>query len=166
MLSPVWLVSRWRHFMIARTLWNAELATTDIRCPCRVCLLGNRTLKNHNFDKCLKTEEVGNGTVTTKLWQLFCNSSELTAACDKYFELNNVTTIQGIPGLLSGVISGEEDTPQSKAHLDRFRDRPDSHTNVTFWTLAHLSYAHITRMKWLVSFCINVTRILFRDVWT
>ncbi|XP_048832822.1 solute carrier family 12 member 7 isoform X5 [Brienomyrus brachyistius] len=72
-----------------------------------VCLLGNRTLKNHNFDKCLKTEEVGNGTMTmtTRLWKLFCNSSELTAACDKYFELNNVTTIQGIPGLVSGVIS-------------------------------------------------------------
>nr|XP_023660324.1 solute carrier family 12 member 7-like isoform X5 [Paramormyrops kingsleyae] len=88
-----------------------------------VCLLGNRTLKNHNFDKCLKTEEVGNGTVTTKLWQLFCNSSELTAACDKYFELNNVTAIQGIPGLMSGVISenmwgsyGPVDTLVEKKH--------------------------------------------------
>ncbi|KPP77210.1 solute carrier family 12 member 7-like [Scleropages formosus] len=70
-----------------------------------ICLLGNRTLQRHSFDKCLKTEEIDNVTVTTKLWGLFCNSSDLSAACNEYFVLNNVTEIQGIPGLLSGVIS-------------------------------------------------------------
>ncbi|KAG7260522.1 hypothetical protein CRUP_012880 [Coryphaenoides rupestris] len=70
-----------------------------------VCLLGNRTLQNQNFDKCLKTEVVDNVTVTTKLWQLFCDGPELNATCDEYFDLNNVTMIQGIPGLTSGVIS-------------------------------------------------------------
>ncbi|KAJ8374860.1 hypothetical protein SKAU_G00054400 [Synaphobranchus kaupii] len=70
-----------------------------------ICLLGNRTLQNHNFDKCLKTEEVDNVTVTTKLWSLFCNGPELNATCNEYFTLNNVTEIQGIPGLTSGVIS-------------------------------------------------------------
>ncbi|KAG9347868.1 hypothetical protein JZ751_003884 [Albula glossodonta] len=70
-----------------------------------ICLLGNRTLQNHNFDKCLKTEVVDNETVTTKLWSLFCNGPELNATCDEYFRLNNVTEIQGIPGLMSGVIS-------------------------------------------------------------
>uniref|UniRef100_A0A6Q2YZZ5 Solute carrier family 12 member 7b n=1 Tax=Esox lucius TaxID=8010 RepID=A0A6Q2YZZ5_ESOLU len=69
-----------------------------------VCLLGNRTLKNHNFDHCLKTMEVDNVTVTTKLWSLFCDSPYPNATCNKYFELNNVTEIQGIPGLTSGVI--------------------------------------------------------------
>ncbi|KAL4635113.1 solute carrier family 12 member 7-like isoform X2 [Arapaima gigas] len=70
-----------------------------------ICLLGNRTLQNHNFEKCLKTEEVDNVTVTTKLWRLFCNSSDLSATCNEYFTFNNVTEIQGIPGLMSGVIS-------------------------------------------------------------
>uniref|UniRef100_A0A668AGD1 Solute carrier family 12 member 7 n=1 Tax=Myripristis murdjan TaxID=586833 RepID=A0A668AGD1_9TELE len=71
-----------------------------------VCLLGNRTLQNHNFDKCLKTEVIGNVTVTTALWKLFCEGPELNATCNDYFKYNNLTELQGIPGLTSGVISG------------------------------------------------------------
>ncbi|XP_067434759.1 solute carrier family 12 member 7 isoform X2 [Thunnus thynnus] len=70
-----------------------------------VCLLGNRTLQNHNFDKCSKFEVIGNLTVTTKLWQLFCDGPDLNATCNEYFVNNNVTEVQGIPGLTSGVIS-------------------------------------------------------------
>uniref|UniRef100_A0A8C9TIG4 Solute carrier family 12 member 7 n=1 Tax=Scleropages formosus TaxID=113540 RepID=A0A8C9TIG4_SCLFO len=70
-----------------------------------VCLLGNRSLENHDFDKCLKTEVFGNATVSTELWKLFCDSPFLNASCDEYFASNNVSEIQGIPGLLSGVIS-------------------------------------------------------------
>uniref|UniRef100_A0A4W5MF29 Solute carrier family 12 member 7a n=1 Tax=Hucho hucho TaxID=62062 RepID=A0A4W5MF29_9TELE len=69
-----------------------------------ICLLGNRSLQNHNFEKCMKTEVIKNVTYTTKLWKLFCGSPHLNATCDEYFTLNNVTEIQGIPGLLSGVI--------------------------------------------------------------
>lgn len=46
---------------------------------------------------------VSNGTVTTALWRLFCNGSSLGATCDEYFAQNNVTEIQGIPGVASGV---------------------------------------------------------------
>lgn len=74
--------------------------------PHSVCMLGNRTLQNHNFDKCLKTEVIENITVTTKLWELFCDGPELNTTCNEYFINNNVTEIQGIPGLKSGVISG------------------------------------------------------------
>ncbi|XP_047468101.1 solute carrier family 12 member 7 isoform X2 [Mugil cephalus] len=70
-----------------------------------VCMLGNRTLQNHNFDTCLKTETIGNITVTTKLWKLFCDGPELNATCPEYFVENNVTVVQGIPGLTSDVIS-------------------------------------------------------------
>ncbi|XP_042366118.1 solute carrier family 12 member 7 isoform X4 [Plectropomus leopardus] len=70
-----------------------------------VCMLGNRTLQNHNFDSCLKTEIIDNLTVTTKLWKLFCDGPELNATCSEYFDNNNVTEVQGIPGLTSGVIS-------------------------------------------------------------
>ncbi|KAM9337323.1 solute carrier family 12 member 7 isoform 2-T2 [Symphorus nematophorus] len=70
-----------------------------------VCMLGNRTLQNHNFDSCLKTQTVGNMTVTTELWKLFCNGADFNATCNEYFMNNNVTSIQGIPGLTSGVIS-------------------------------------------------------------
>ncbi|XP_061653450.1 solute carrier family 12 member 7-like isoform X2 [Phyllopteryx taeniolatus] len=69
-----------------------------------VCLLGNRSLKNENFQVCAKTETVNNQTLTTDLWRLFCNSEHLNATCDDYFSLNNVTEIPAIPGLLSGVL--------------------------------------------------------------
>nr|XP_057915549.1 solute carrier family 12 member 7 isoform X2 [Doryrhamphus excisus] len=70
-----------------------------------VCMLGNRTLQNHNFDKCLKTEVIDNVTAATQLWNLFCDGPDLNATCNDYFKKNDVTSIQGIPGLTSGVIS-------------------------------------------------------------
>ncbi|XP_023562248.1 solute carrier family 12 member 7 isoform X2 [Octodon degus] len=70
-----------------------------------VCLLGNRTLAKRSFDTCAKVHMVNNGSamVTTALWSLFCNGSSTSAACDQYFMQNNVTEIQGIPGVASGV---------------------------------------------------------------
>uniref|UniRef100_A0A8C5I657 Solute carrier family 12 member 7-like n=1 Tax=Gouania willdenowi TaxID=441366 RepID=A0A8C5I657_GOUWI len=69
-----------------------------------VCLLGNRSLKNENFEVCAKKEVIKNTTITTELWNHFCNSKHLNATCDDYFTLNELTEIQAIPGLLSGVI--------------------------------------------------------------
>lgn len=43
---------------------------------------------------------------TTSIWKLFCNGPELNASCDKYFNSNNFSQIEGIPGLASGIISG------------------------------------------------------------
>lgn len=71
-----------------------------------VCILGNRTLVWKTFDVCAKTVESANGTVTTQLWRMFCDSSLLNATCDKYFTDNNVTEIQGIPGVTSGILAG------------------------------------------------------------
>ncbi|XP_051501609.1 solute carrier family 12 member 6-like isoform X2 [Myxocyprinus asiaticus] len=100
-----------------------------------VCMLGNRSISQHklNDTQCTKTVLVFGDPVTqkaindtaaesfntteappvtpdmvektTELWQRFCNSSELNAICDEYFIHNNVTQIQGIPGLASGVIA-------------------------------------------------------------
>ncbi|XP_041103924.1 solute carrier family 12 member 7-like isoform X2 [Polyodon spathula] len=70
-----------------------------------ICLLGNRTLLSRNYDVCAKIVIEANETVTTKLWSLFCDSPFLNASCNEYFEMNNVTEIQGIPGLASGVIT-------------------------------------------------------------
>uniref|UniRef100_A0A8C6UQ50 Solute carrier family 12 member 5a n=1 Tax=Neogobius melanostomus TaxID=47308 RepID=A0A8C6UQ50_9GOBI len=70
-----------------------------------VCLLGNRTLVWKTFDVCAKTLETSNGTITTQLWQMFCDSPYLNATCDKYFAANNVTEIQGIPGITSGIMT-------------------------------------------------------------
>uniref|UniRef100_A0A8C3SA43 Solute carrier family 12 member 4 n=1 Tax=Chelydra serpentina TaxID=8475 RepID=A0A8C3SA43_CHESE len=70
-----------------------------------ICMLGNRTLTRDHFDVCAKTTIVGNMTVATKLWELFCHSSNLTTDnCDKYFLLNNVTEVAGIPGAASGIL--------------------------------------------------------------
>ena len=89
-------------------------------CPSSVCMLGNRTLQNQKFDKCLKTEEIDNVTVATQLWSLFCDSSDLNATCNDYFSSNNVTEVQGIPGLKSGVISGG-------AHIQHSNDSANHH---------------------------------------
>ncbi|RXN15564.1 solute carrier family 12 member 5-like isoform X1 [Labeo rohita] len=69
-----------------------------------VCVLGNRTLVWKGFDVCAKIIERENATVTTKLWRLFCDSEFLNATCDSYFANNNVTEIQGIPGIMSGTL--------------------------------------------------------------
>ncbi|XP_067147151.1 solute carrier family 12 member 7 isoform X3 [Apteryx mantelli] len=69
-----------------------------------ICLVGNRTLSKRNFHVCAKYTESNNETKTTRLWRLFCDSSLLNATCDDYFALNNVTEIQGIPGITSGVL--------------------------------------------------------------
>ncbi|XP_032872587.1 solute carrier family 12 member 7 isoform X2 [Amblyraja radiata] len=69
-----------------------------------LCLLGNRTLAWKGFDKCAKTIIQGNQTVTSQLWKVFCQESSFNATCNEYFELNNVTQIQGIPGIASKVI--------------------------------------------------------------
>lgn len=75
-------------------------------CLHSVCVLGNRTLVWKTFDVCAKTIESANGTVTTQLWRMFCDSPLLNATCDKYFMDNNVTEIQGIPGVTSGILAG------------------------------------------------------------
>ncbi|XP_063154800.1 solute carrier family 12 member 7 isoform X2 [Candoia aspera] len=71
----------------------------------RICLLGNRTLARDKDFPCAKYIEANNVTVTTRLWRRFCgNNPNLNATCDEYFWLNNVTEIQGIPGIASGVL--------------------------------------------------------------
>ncbi|XP_041047290.1 solute carrier family 12 member 4 isoform X2 [Carcharodon carcharias] len=70
----------------------------------KICMLGNRTLSRKLFDVCAKTTVENNLTVTTKLWDLFCSSKNQTETCDEYFVQNNVTEIQGIPGVASGII--------------------------------------------------------------
>ncbi|KAF6357541.1 solute carrier family 12 member 7 [Rhinolophus ferrumequinum] len=69
-----------------------------------VCLLGNRTLSRRSFDVCAKVHTTSNGTRTTMLWGLFCNGSADATNCDDYFAQNNLTEIQGIPGVASGVL--------------------------------------------------------------
>ncbi|KAM7378796.1 hypothetical protein PAMP_004394 [Pampus punctatissimus] len=82
-----------------------------------VCLLGNRSLKNEKFETCAKMEIVKNNTVTTKLWTLFCDSDYPNATCDEYFHLNNLTEIQAVPGLLSGVIKDNLWGDYGPAHM-------------------------------------------------
>lgn len=73
----------------------------------RVCLVGNRTLRNDSFETCAKTKMVENVTMSSDLWDVFCQGQYPNATCDSYFLLNDVTEIQAIPGLLSGVIKGK-----------------------------------------------------------
>lgn len=70
-------------------------------------MLGNRTLVRDRFDVCAKTVTEGNITVPSQLWHSFCLAENMSSAqCDDYFIQNNVTEIQGIPGLGSGIVRG------------------------------------------------------------
>lgn len=71
-------------------------------------MLGNRTLVRDLFDVCGKTVVVGNNTVYSQLQKNFCSSENSSDHCDEYFLQNNVTEIQGIPGLASGIIKGKD----------------------------------------------------------
>ena len=65
----------------------------------------------------MKTEVIDNMTVTTDLWGLFCDGPSLNASCDEYFRDNEVTQVQGIPGLMSGLILGASTHPLKKEKL-------------------------------------------------
>jgi len=93
-----------------RTMLKKHCFCLFVLFVCSICLLGNRTLSKRSFDVCAKFTERNNETKTTNLWLLFCNSSLPTAMCDDYFSLNNVTEIQGIPGILSGVLIGKSES--------------------------------------------------------
>ena len=66
------------------------------------------------------------------LWQRFCNSSsEANASCD-YFLQNNVSLLEGIPGLASGVIKGEDVRTHIQTHT-----HTHTHTHTLTLTLTH-----------------------------
>ncbi|XP_062396141.1 solute carrier family 12 member 5b [Sardina pilchardus] len=116
-----------------------------------VCMLGNRSLLSKGYDVCAKTIEQANGTVTTKLWKIFCDSEFLNATCDEYFTNNNVSIIQGIPGVTSGILAEnlfgnylEKGDLVEKRGLPSYTDPDSPLTNLnrfvqadinTFWTL-------------------------------
>ncbi|CAH2050752.1 unnamed protein product, partial [Iphiclides podalirius] len=58
----------------------------------QMCVLGKRLLKDINIDNC--TKDIGG-----ELHQLFCPNN----LCDPYFAAHNVSVVQGIKGLASGV---------------------------------------------------------------
>ena len=91
----------------ARLRGRAVAGGSLLPAPTRVCLLGNRTLSRRGFDVCAKVHTANNGSATTALWGIFCNGSADSTSCDQYFLHNNVTEIQGIPGVASGVLLGE-----------------------------------------------------------
>ncbi|XP_017780215.1 PREDICTED: solute carrier family 12 member 4 isoform X2 [Nicrophorus vespilloides] len=58
-----------------------------------MCVLGKRLLKDISLNECNKTEGGA-------LHRVFCN----TTTCDPYYESHNVSIVQGIKGLSSGVL--------------------------------------------------------------
>ncbi|KAA0712627.1 Solute carrier family 12 member 5 [Triplophysa tibetana] len=111
-----------------------------------VCVLGNRTLVWKGFDVCAKVIESENTTVTTKLWSLFCDSEFLNATCDSYFTNNNVTEIQGIPGVTSGILWEnlfgnymEKGSFIEKSGLSSVMDADSVPTNTNRYVLADIS---------------------------
>uniref|UniRef100_A0A8C7ZA33 Solute carrier family 12 member 5a n=1 Tax=Oryzias sinensis TaxID=183150 RepID=A0A8C7ZA33_9TELE len=111
-----------------------------------VCLLGNRTLVSKSFDVCAKTLETANGTVTTQMWRIFCDSPLLNATCDPYFAANNVTQIQGIPGITSGILTEnlfgnyyEKGDLIARTNMESVEDPDDPLTNSNRYVLADIT---------------------------
>lgn len=79
---------------------------------------------------------------TTSIWEHFCDGPELNASCDKYFNSNNFTEINGIPGLASGIITGKSwqvicSPGRSGAPLQSKLDKVSQH-----WACLSLSTVH------------------------
>ncbi|XP_036388906.1 solute carrier family 12 member 5b [Megalops cyprinoides] len=111
-----------------------------------VCILGNRTLVTKGFDVCAKVIEKDNGTVTTKLWRMFCDSEFLNATCDEYFVNNNISQIQGIPGVTSGILAEnlfgnymEKGMMLEKRGIPAVQDPDEPLTNTNRYVLADMT---------------------------
>uniref|UniRef100_A0AAY4CSU9 Solute carrier family 12 member 6 n=1 Tax=Denticeps clupeoides TaxID=299321 RepID=A0AAY4CSU9_9TELE len=106
------------------SIYTGALVSAFSPPPFPVCMLGNRSISGHvaQLYGCSKTvtEDVrqddanatANGTLAppllpaarhSELWNVFCNSSQTNTSCEYYLQ-NNLSTIEGIPGLASGVI--------------------------------------------------------------
>lgn len=59
-----------------------------------MCVLGKRLLKDITIDKCNKTF----------LKSTFCSNETTPIVCDKYYTENNISIVQGIKGLSSGIL--------------------------------------------------------------
>lgn len=103
-LSVSDLFIHWSKSLLMVEVWDTDAFVGFLS---SVCLLGNRTLISKGYDVCAKVIEIDNETVTTKLWRSFCDSEYLNATCDEYFTNNNITEIQGIPGVTSGILAGK-----------------------------------------------------------
>lgn len=123
-----------------------RLLTPDHRS--RVCLLGNRTLSRRGFDVCAKVHTGNNSTMPTALWGLFCNSSMPNATCDEYFAQNNVTEIQGIPGVASGVLLGESPPPPHSRRAGPRLPSPTAHPPGGCLSSPELLSPHSVQRQW------------------
>ncbi|KAG2461680.1 S12A5 protein, partial [Polypterus senegalus] len=145
-----------------------------------ICILGNRTLIWKDFDICAKLVEVGNETVTTKLWRLFCDSPFLNATCDQYFTVNNVTEVQGIPGAASGIITenlwsnymekgiilekkGEESVPIDEGTPSFTKNYVISDMTTFFTLLVGIYFPSVTDMSSIILFGACIEGVVLRD---
>lgn len=62
-------------------------------------------LAKRNLNICAKY--ISNSTINEALWNKFCGTPNDSSRCDQYFLANNITEIQGIPGVASGVLLGK-----------------------------------------------------------
>ncbi|XP_069821992.1 solute carrier family 12 member 4 isoform X2 [Dendropsophus ebraccatus] len=102
-----------------------------------ICVLGNRTLNRGQFDVCAKTVNIDNVTVATKLYEMFCGSSNFSSgSCDEYFLHNNVSEISGIPGAASGILS--DNLWSSYLEKGEILEKPNIHSSEVLGSKSNL----------------------------
>ncbi|KAG8596486.1 hypothetical protein GDO81_001925 [Engystomops pustulosus] len=123
-----------------------------------ICLLGNRTLSRLEFKTCAKIVETENATLPSDLWDRFCHPpGYLNATCDEYFVHNNVSEIEGIPGLSSSIISG------IMAGSNRSGDLKDAQKSIPIGTILAILTTSLVYLSNVILFGACIDGVVLRD---
>uniref|UniRef100_A0AAY4CUA1 Solute carrier family 12 member 6 n=1 Tax=Denticeps clupeoides TaxID=299321 RepID=A0AAY4CUA1_9TELE len=164
------------------SIYTGALVSAFSPPPFPVCMLGNRSISGHvaQLYGCSKTvtEDVrqddanatANGTLAppllpaarhSELWNVFCNSSQTNTSCEYYLQ-NNLSTIEGIPGLASGVIRRR--TPiRIMAGSNRSGDLKDAQRSIPIGTILAIFTTSIVYLSCAILFGACIEGVVLRD---
>uniref|UniRef100_A0AAY4CSS1 Solute carrier family 12 member 6 n=1 Tax=Denticeps clupeoides TaxID=299321 RepID=A0AAY4CSS1_9TELE len=97
----------------------------------------------------------------SELWNVFCNSSQTNTSCEYYLQ-NNLSTIEGIPGLASGVIRRR--TPiRIMAGSNRSGDLKDAQRSIPIGTILAIFTTSIVYLSCAILFGACIEGVVLRD---
>uniref|UniRef100_A0AAY4CT37 Solute carrier family 12 member 6 n=1 Tax=Denticeps clupeoides TaxID=299321 RepID=A0AAY4CT37_9TELE len=143
------------------SIYTGALVSAFSPPPFPVCMLGNRSISGHvaQLYGCSKT--VTEDVRQDDLWNVFCNSSQTNTSCEYYLQ-NNLSTIEGIPGLASGVIRRR--TPiRIMAGSNRSGDLKDAQRSIPIGTILAIFTTSIVYLSCAILFGACIEGVVLRD---